>query len=202
MAARFALVASIFVAASLAAGTASAQPAPATNGDGRLDGGGPFGNRGGSSHGGPFTPGVDGPAGPYTPGTTSGNGGSGPFTPGVDGPRGPYTPGTLDTPNNGGPFTRKDEGGGFWNKVKSVGRSVWDGFTNVVYWVYTLGGYASWAKSTVGAVVPQNGMGVNVARNANTNPPPPIAEDPRRPLATQPELRKPHRLEGAGFVRP
>lgn len=202
MAARTLVAASLFLAASLAASTASAQPAP--SGDGTLNGGGPFGNRGDANRGGPFTPGVDGPAGPYTPGTTPGNNGSGgPFTPGVDGPRGPYTPGTIEgLPNNGGPFTNDPSQPGTWNRVKSVGRSAWNGFRNVVYWIYTLGGYASWAKHTVGAVVPHNGMGSNVARHADTNPPRIVEEPTARPSAVDGARRAGTSREGASFVRP
>lgn len=152
---------SIFVAAALGAPPASAQPRPP------LNGGDPFGTRPGNNHGGPFTPGVDGPAGPYTPGTTPGGNGNGPFTPGADGaPTGPYGPGTIDGPTTGGPFSGQDNG--FWGSVKKIGRSIWSGIKSVGRFLWTLGGWAPWAHMPATGTLPNGGVGSNVDRNENT----------------------------------
>ena len=168
-----------FVAATLAASTALAQPAP--------EGGRPFGDRPGSNHGGPFTPGVDGPAGPYTPGTAPGGEGSGPFTPGADGPRGPYTPGNVDAPTSGGPFSDRGEGGGFWGSVKNFGRSVWSGLKSVGSFIWNLGGWAPWAHMPASGTI-AGGYGNNAGRNDDTAARPPLSAPERvgTPVATGP----------------
>ena len=158
----------IFISITLVAAVASAQTPPTPNNGGR-----PFGGRGGADHGGPFTPGTGGnPAGPYTPGTSSGGDGNGPFTPGAGGaPAGPYTPGTIDAPTSGGPFSGTGGNGGFWGKVKNVGKSIWGGIVSVGNFLYTLGGLAPWAHMPAVGTLPMGGVGSNVGRNENTTPP-------------------------------
>lgn len=156
----------IFIAITLAAAVASAQTPPP-------GGGRPFGDRPGSTNGGPFTPGAGGnPAGPYTPGTSGGTG-AGPFTPGAGGnPAGPYTPGTIEGPTSGGPFSGGGGSkGGFWGRVKSIGKAVWGGITSVGNFIWTLGGFAPWAHMPAIGTIPNGGVGTNVGRNENTNPP-------------------------------
>ena len=156
----------LFVSITLVAAIASAQTPPTNNG------GRPFGGRSGSNNGGPFTPGADGnPAGPYTPNTTPGGNGNGPFTPGAEGnPAGPYTPGTIEGPSSGGPFTGNG-GGGFWGKVKNIGKSIWGGIKSVGNFLWTLGGLAPWAHMPAVGTLPNGGVGTNVGRNENTVPP-------------------------------
>ena len=158
----------VFAGTTLVAGAALAQPA---------DPNGPFGVGGAGGLRG--TPRDNGTTPPATEPERSG-----PFTPGVDGPVGPYTPGTIDSPRTDGPYSpsrerTRDDGWGFWSGVKSVVQGIFGvvrQVSEIIYTIDAIRNVAEWfgglfersPRDTATATLPQNGFGANPGRNDAT----------------------------------